>query len=104
MTSAPTHILLTGVTGFLGQAILERLLTTTHAHVTVVVRRKGTQTARSRLDRLLRKPAFKTWRAAVGDAEARRIWSERTHVLEADLASLDHIDGPLDVVIAMAPP
>ena len=102
VTSAPTHILLTGVTGFLGQAILERLLTTTDAHVTVVVRRKGTQTARSRLDRLLRKPAFKTWRAAVGDAEARRLRSERTHVLEADLASLDHIDGPLDVVIHSA--
>ncbi|MDO5535205.1 MAG: HAD-IB family hydrolase [Propionibacteriaceae bacterium] len=100
MTS--TRVLLTGVTGFLGQAILERLLSTTDAHVTAVIRPKGTQSARDRLDRLLRKPVFKTWRDAVGDEQARRIWAERTDVLEADLATLERIEGPVDVVVHSA--
>lgn len=99
---ASAHVLLTGVTGFLGQAVLERLLSTTDAEVTLVIRRKGAQAARDRLDRLLRKPVFKTWRDAVGDAEARRIWADRTHVLEADLATLDRIDAPIDTVIHSA--
>ena len=102
MVPAATNVLLTGVTGFLGQAVLERLLSTTDAHVTAVIRRKGAQSARDRLDRLIRKPVFKTWRDAVGDAEARRIWAERTAVLEADLATLTHLDGPIDVVIHSA--
>ena len=68
MVPAATNVLLTGVTGFLGQAVLERLLSTTDAHVTAVIRRKGAQSARDRLDRLIRKPVFKTWRDGVGDA------------------------------------
>ncbi len=102
MTTQPVQVLLTGVTGFLGQAVLERLLADTDAHVTAVVRRKGSQSARDRLDRLMRKPVFKTWRDAVGDAEAKRIWAERTSVLEADLATLDRIDVPVDVVVHSA--
>lgn len=99
-----THprVLLTGVTGFLGQSVLERLLSTTDAHVTCVIRPKGAQSARDRLDRLLRKPVFRTWRDQVGDAEARRIFAERTDVLEGDLGGLEHIEGPIDVVIHSA--
>lgn len=96
------HVLLTGVTGFLGQAVLERLLSSTDARVTCVVRAKGSQSARSRLDRLLRKPVFRTWRDAVGDDEAARIFTERTDVLEADLATLERIQGPVDVVVHSA--
>ena len=102
MSTPVKRVLLTGVTGFLGQAVLERLLSTTDAHVVCVVRPKGSQTARSRLDRLLRKPVFKTWRDAVGDAEAKRIFAERTSVLEADLATIERIEGPLDVVVHSA--
>lgn len=102
MAPAPTRVLLTGVTGFLGQAVLERLLSTTEAQVTAVIRPKGAQSGRDRLDRLLRKPVFKTWRDSVGDAECRRIWAERTSVLEVDLADLRHVEGPIDVVIHSA--
>ena len=102
MATEPASVLLTGVTGFLGQAVLERLLATTDAHVTAVIRPKGNQSARQRLDRLLRKPVFKTWRDAVGDDEARRIFAERTHVLEVDLAAIDRIEGPVDVVVHSA--
>ncbi|MFT3876006.1 MAG: HAD-IB family phosphatase [Propioniciclava sp.] len=98
----PTRVLLTGVTGFLGQAVLERLLSSTDAHVTAIIRPKGSQSARKRLDRLMRKPVFKTWRDAVGDAEAKRVFAERTDVLEADLSTLEHLEGPVDVVIHSA--
>ena len=100
--ATPARVLLTGVTGFLGQAVLERLLSTTDAHVVAVVRPKGSQTARSRLDRVLRKPVFKPWRDAVGDAEAKRLFAERTSVLEADLATIEKIEGPIDVVVHSA--
>ncbi|MFP5416264.1 MAG: HAD-IB family phosphatase [Actinomycetes bacterium] len=102
MATEPVRVLLTGVTGFLGQAVLERLLSSTDAHVTAVIRRKGTQSARNRLDRLLRKPVFKTWWDAVGDEAARRAFAERTHVLEADLATLERLEGPIDIVIHSA--
>ena len=54
-TSGSRRILLTGVTGFLGQAVLRSLLETTeHVHVTAVVRPKGSVTGRRRLEQLLR--------------------------------------------------
>lgn len=98
----PSRVLLTGVTGFLGQAVLERLLSTTDAHVVAVIRPKGSQSGRDRLTRLLRKPVFKTWRASVGDAEAERIFAERTSVIEGDLAGIETIEGPVDVVVHSA--
>ena len=56
------RILLTGVTGFLGQAVLRSLLETTEdVHVTAVVRPKGSVTGRRRLEQLLRKPVFASW-------------------------------------------
>lgn len=96
------RVLLTGVTGFLGQAILERLLTSTDAHVTAVIRPKGSQTGRARLDRLLGKPVFRGWRQAHGDDRARGLFAERTGVIEGDLATLQGIDIDVDVVIHAA--
>lgn len=100
--STPQRVLLTGVTGFLGQAVLERLLSTTDVHIVAVVRARGAQSARERLDRLLRKPVFQTWLAAVGEDEARRIFAERTTALEADLATIERIDEPVDIVVHSA--
>ncbi|MFZ2749372.1 MAG: SDR family oxidoreductase, partial [Propioniciclava sp.] len=102
MPDQPVNVLLTGVTGFLGQAVLERLLSSTDATITAVVRPKGSQTGRARLDRLLRKPVFASWRRSVGDAEAQRIFAERTAVLEGDLSTLERIDVPVDVVVHSA--
>ncbi len=100
--SSPTRVLLTGVTGFLGQAVLERLLSSTDAHVVAVIRPKGAQSGRARLDRLLGKPVFATWKDSVGVDEARRLFAERTSVIEADLSELTHVDGPVDVVVHSA--
>ncbi|MFI7744828.1 HAD-IB family hydrolase [Kocuria rhizosphaericola] len=104
MTETPTtRVLLTGATGFLGQAVLERLLSAHDGvHVTAVVRPKGSISGEQRLRQLLRKPAFRTWREAVGDDEAKRVFAERTAVIEGDLSALAEITEPFDVVIHSA--
>lgn len=104
MTETPTtRVLLTGATGFLGQAVLERLLSDHEGvHVTAVVRPRGSISGAQRLRQLLRKPAFRTWREAVGDDEAQRVFAERTAVLEGDLSALAEITEPFDVVIHSA--
>lgn len=97
------RVLLTGATGFLGQAVMERLLSSEdNVHITAVIRPKGEITAQTRLEQIFRKPVFKTWRERVGDDEAKRIFAERTDVLEGDLAALKSIDQPFDVVVHSA--
>jgi len=58
------HVLVTGATGFLGQAVLERLLAEhPDTRVTVLIRPRGTQSAQDRLAGLARKPVFRTQRS-----------------------------------------
>ncbi|GEO97428.1 HAD-IB family hydrolase [Kocuria turfanensis] len=103
MTETPTtRVLLTGATGFLGQAVLERLLSAHDGvHVTAVVRPKGSTSGAQRLRQLLRKPAFRTWRESMGE-RAEQVFAERTAVLEGDLSALAEITEPFDVVIHSA--
>ena len=103
------RILLTGVTGFLGQAVLRSLLETTEdVHVTAVVRPKGSVTGRRRLEQLLRKPVFSSWAELLGadgtDGAARlkEIFDARVGVLEGDLTDMPEITEPFDVVIHSA--
>ena len=66
---------LTGVTGFVGEALLQRILTDlpgTRAYV--VVRAKGATTARERIEKILRK---KTFTAAGTRSAATRSRCER---------------------------
>ncbi|GAA1490875.1 HAD-IB family hydrolase [Brachybacterium sacelli] len=115
--SAPTggprqgdrRILLTGVTGFLGQAVLRSLLETTeHTHVTAVVRPKGSLSGRKRLEQLLRKPVFSSWADALGaegqdgKAVVKEAFDARVDVLEGDLTDMPAIEEPIDVVIHSA--
>ena len=116
------RILLTGGTGFLGQAVLRSLLETTEdVHVTAVVRPKGSLTGRRRLEQLLRKPVFSSWaelleaesagaesagadgQAALdGKARLKEIFDTRVSVLEGDLTDMPAITDPVDVVIHSA--
>lgn len=108
------RILLTGVTGFLGQAVLRSLLETTEdVHVTAVVRPKGSVTGRRRLEQLLRKPVFASWGellekagalggAADGKARLKEIFDARVGVLEGDLTDMPAITEPVDTVIHSA--
>jgi HAD superfamily hydrolase (TIGR01490 family) len=89
MPSSPLaggHLLLSGATGFLGQAILERLLSSyPETRVSLLVRGRGSSTGADRLAGLLRKPVFGRWRAEVGAAAAAAAVAERVRVVEASL-------------------
>ncbi|GAA4616090.1 HAD-IB family hydrolase [Actinoallomurus liliacearum] len=94
-----SHVLLTGATGFLGQATLEKLLS---AHpgvrVSVLIRPRGATSAQRRFDGLLRKPVFRTMRERIGEDELRRIAAERVTVIEGDLGEVT-LPSDIDVVI-----
>ncbi|MGV8883412.1 MAG: SDR family oxidoreductase [Rhodoglobus sp.] len=97
------HIFLTGGTGFVGQAILERLLSShPDTRISVLVRGKGSQSAETRLTNMLRKPVFKRWMAAVGEEEARRQFAERVSVIDGSLSNVGTLPSDLDVVIHSA--
>ncbi|MFG2304133.1 HAD-IB family phosphatase [Actinacidiphila glaucinigra] len=97
------HVLLTGATGFVGQAVLERLLTDHPAtRISLLVRGKGGQTGQDRLRRLLRKPVFGTWREAVGAEEADRVAGERITVLDGSMTGIPELPSDLDLVIHSA--
>ncbi|KAE8763884.1 HAD-IB family hydrolase [Georgenia thermotolerans] len=97
------HVLLTGATGFVGQAVLEKILSAyPSTRVSVLVRPRGDLTAQMRIDKLLRKPAFRTWREAVGEEAAAEAVRERVTVLEGDLGDLPPLPDDVDVVIHSA--
>ncbi|WP_343910045.1 HAD-IB family hydrolase [Nocardioides aquiterrae] len=100
MTDAPVaarldgqHVLLTGVTGFVGEALLHLLLTEVPgARLTVLVRPKGSTTAQARTEALLRKPIF----ADVQEA------ASRVEVLSGDLSDVPALPTDLDAVVHCA--
>ena len=97
------HVLLTGGTGFVGQAVLERLLADhPDARVSVLVRGKGGQSGQERLAKLLGKPVFKTWRERVGRETAARIFAERVTAVEGSLDEIGALPTDLDVVLHSA--
>lgn len=97
------HVLLTGGTGFVGQAVLERLLAS-HPDTTIslLVRSKGSASGDDRLRTLLRKPVFRAWREAVGEAGVDDAVSRRIRIIEGGLDAVPPLPGDLDVVIHSA--
>ena len=97
------HVFLTGGTGFVGQAILERLLSShPDTRITVLVRGKGSLTGEARLAGLLRKPVFKVWIEKVGEEEARRQFTERVTAHEGSLSDVGTLPDDIDVVLHSA--
>ena len=83
------RILLTGVTGFVGEALLQRLLTDLPgAEPVVLVRPKAGQPGRERVAALLRK---RTFAAAVERAGGVDQLLGRVDVLEGDLADVPEL-------------
>jgi HAD superfamily hydrolase (TIGR01490 family) len=83
---AGRRLLVTGATGFLGQALLERILAgLPETRVTLLIRPRGERSGRDRLERLLYKPVFENWREAAGDDGVRRALEERLDVIEGEL-------------------
>ena len=98
-----SHVFLTGGTGFLGQAVLERLLSDhPGTTVTLLIRKKGSTPAEDRLRTLLKKPVFSIWRDRVGDAGVEAAIKKRLRVLESGLGPLPDLPQDLDLVIHSA--
>jgi HAD superfamily hydrolase (TIGR01490 family) len=101
---AGARVLLTGVTGFLGQVVFERLLADLpDTRVALLVR---SQTGSSSLDRvryLFRKPSFDALRARVGEEGLAAMLDERVEVIDGDFSrAVPELPRDLDVVIHSA--
>ncbi len=96
---AGSHVLLTGATGFLGQATLERLLSSyPHTRVSVLIRPHAGRCAADRLTALLRKNVFRPLGERLGEGGLTRVVRERVTVIEGDLGSVT-LPANLDVVV-----
>jgi len=98
-------ILLTGVTGFLAQVVLERLLLDfADTRVTALVRSNASATARERVDYMMRKPAFTVLRERYGSEDAlKELLDERVTVIDGDFTKgPPEIPKGIDVAIHSA--
>ena len=93
----PAHVLVTGATGFLGQALVERLLDEPGTLVTCLVRARDDDEAAARLDRAARRLGYRTRtgsrvRAVAGDVERARLGlpAQRYAKLARDVAAVYH--------------
>jgi fatty acyl-CoA reductase len=100
---AGKRMLVTGVTGFVGEALLERILyDLPDTSVVVVVRPRGGQSAEERIRHLLRKPAFTRLRERDGEDAVAALVGTRIVVLQGDLEHVPALPGDLDVVVHCA--
>lgn len=98
---AGKHVLLTGVTGFVGEALLRRLLTDVPGvRLTVLVRPRGASSGSARVSTLLSKPIFAGVVEAAGTVET--LMAERVAVVEGDLAAPPMLPADLDAVVHCA--
>jgi HAD superfamily hydrolase (TIGR01490 family) len=94
-------VLLTGVTGFVGEALLHRLLSQLpEVTVAVLVRRKGSSAAVDRVKALLDKPIFSTVVEGAGGVD--RLVGARVVVVEGDLADVPPLPTDIDAVVHCA--
>ncbi len=97
-------VLLTGVTGFLGQVVLERLLLDfPGTRVVLLVRSQTGATSHDRAEYLLRKPAFTVLRERHGEEGLKALLDERTTVVDGDFGRTEpQLPGGIDVAIHSA--
>lgn len=97
------HVFLTGATGFVGQAVLERLLS---AHpettISILVRTKAGEDPAARLAELLAKPVFQSWRDKIGDTAVAKAAKERVRIVEGAMGSIPPLPKDLDIAIHSA--
>ncbi len=79
---------MTGGTGFLGQALLEKLLSSyPTTRISLLLRPRGSASGAERLDKLLKRPVFSRWRKQVGADAVRAAAAERVRVIDAELGN-----------------
>ena len=101
---AGVHVLLTGATGFVGEALLERVLSDLpQTRVTLVVRGRPGEPAEARVRALLTKPAFAALRGRDGDAAVAALVGTRLGIVEGELGGeLGGLPGDVDVLVHCA--
>jgi len=98
---AGQHVLVTGVTGFVGEALLHLMLSEVPGvRVSVLVRPKGSITGAARTAKLLEKPIFAEVVAAAGGVEP--LMADRVAVVDGDLADVPALPEDIDAVVHCA--
>jgi fatty acyl-CoA reductase len=98
---AGKKIVMTGVTGFIGELLLWKILTElSETTPSVLVRRKGSASARDRMIALVKKPIFQEVREAAGGAA--ELLDTRIEVIEGDLPNVPQLPADLDIVVHCA--
>ena len=101
---AGKNVFVTGVTGFLGQAVFERLLLDfPETRITLLVRPQLGSTGRQRVESLMGRQTFNALRDRIGNEGISAALEERVDVVEGDFSAAElEIPGGLDVVIHCA--
>ena len=98
---AGKKIVMTGVTGFIGEQLLWKILTELpDTTPRVLVRRKGSASARDRMISVVKKEIFDAARQAAGGPEA--LLDTRIEVLEGDLPNVPSLPADTDIVVHCA--
>lgn len=98
---AGKKIVMTGVTGFIGEQLLWKILTELpETTPSVLVRRKGSASARDRMIALVKKPIFTDVREAAGGAA--ELLDSRVEIIEGDLPNVPRLPADLDIVVHCA--
>ncbi len=96
-----TTVLLTGVTGFVGEALLHRMLTQTpQTRIAVLVRRKDAASGVDRIKSVLAKPIFADAVEAAGGGDA--LIAGRLEVVEGDLSDVPALPTNIAAVVHCA--
>ena len=101
---AGKRVLVTGVTGFLGQAVFERLLLDfAETKVVLLVRQQLGSTGRQRVESMFGRPTFNVLREREGNDGLIRLLDERVEVVDGDFSrEMPVLPSDLDVVIHCA--
>ena len=98
---AGQHVLVTGVTGFVGEALLHLLLSEVpDVRMSVLIRPKGSISGQDRAAKLLEKPIFTSVVEAAGGVE--QLLADRLAVVEGDLADVPALPTDIDAVVHCA--
>ena len=98
---AGKKIVMTGVTGFIGEQLLWKILTELpETRPSVLVRRKGSASARDRMLGVVKKPIFNDIREGAGGAS--ELLDSRIEVIEGDLPNVPQLPTDLDIVVHCA--
>ena len=101
---AGRKILVTGITGFLGQALFERLLADVpDARLVLLIRGRSNEPAAARARELLDRPVFNAARDRLGAEGLKQLSEDRVEVLEGDVTrDMPALPGDLDVAFHCA--